>query len=117
NQTGALLYCDLDGFKDVNDTHGHDLGDRVLRVAANRLTEQIRDGDHVGRLGGDEFVIIARNVTLDEAETLAERIVGSLAEPLQVDGVSVTVTISIGVAQLGDIPVTAGPDAAALLHV
>jgi diguanylate cyclase (GGDEF)-like protein/PAS domain S-box-containing protein len=117
DQAGALLYCDLDGFKNVNDTHGHDLGDRVLRVAASRLTEQIRDGDHVGRLGGDEFVIIARHVTPGAAVTLAERIVGSLAEPLQVDGVSVAITVSIGVALLSDIPLAAGPDAAALLHV
>ena len=85
-QNGALLYCDLDGFKGVNDTHGHDFGDRVLRVAANRLTEQVRDGDRVARLGGDEFVIIAEHVSVDAGVALAERIVRSLAEPLQVDG-------------------------------
>jgi diguanylate cyclase (GGDEF)-like protein/PAS domain S-box-containing protein len=117
NPTGALLYCDLDGFKGVNDTHGHDFGDRVLRVTANRLTEQVRDQDHVARLGGDEFVIIAQNITLDAAVTLAERIERSLAEPLQVDGVTIKITISIGIAQPSDVPATAGPDAAALLHI
>lgn len=116
-QAGALLYCDLDGFKGVNDTYGHDLGDRVLRVAADRLTEQVRDRDRVARLGGDEFVIIAQHVTLDGAVALAERIERSLAEPLQVDGVTVAITVSIGVAQLSDVPSAAGPDVTALLHI
>jgi diguanylate cyclase (GGDEF)-like protein/PAS domain S-box-containing protein len=116
-QTGALLYCDLDGFKVVNDTHGHDFGDRVLRVAANRLTEQVRDRDGVARLGGDEFVIVAQEVTLDAATTLAERIVRSLAEPLQVDGSTVQITVSIGVAAFSEVSAAAGPDVAALLHI
>jgi len=114
---GVLLYCDLDGFKAVNDAHGHDFGDRVLRVAANRLTEQVRDQDHVARLGGDEFVIIAQHVTLKAAISLAQRIERSVAEPLHVDGVIVNITISIGIAQLGDVPASAGRDVAALLHL
>jgi diguanylate cyclase (GGDEF)-like protein/PAS domain S-box-containing protein len=116
-QTGALLYCDLDGFKAVNDTYGHDIGDRVLRVAANRLTEHVRDRDGVARLGGDEFVIVAQQVTLDAAVTLAERIVGSLAEPLQVDGITVQITVSVGIAPLSDVSAAAGPDVTALLHI
>jgi diguanylate cyclase (GGDEF)-like protein/PAS domain S-box-containing protein len=115
--TGALLYCDLDGFKTVNDTYGHDIGDRVLRVAANRFTEHVRDRDAVARLGGDEFVVVAQRVTLSEAITLAERIVGSLAEPLQVDGITVQVTVSVGIAPLSDVSAAAGPDVAALLHI
>jgi diguanylate cyclase (GGDEF)-like protein/PAS domain S-box-containing protein len=115
--TGALLYCDLDGFKTVNDTYGHDIGDRVLRVAANRFTEHVRDRDGVARIGGDEFVVVAQQVTLDEAITLAERIVGSLAEPLQVDGITVQVTVSVGIAPLSDVSAAAGPDVAALLHI
>jgi diguanylate cyclase (GGDEF)-like protein/PAS domain S-box-containing protein len=115
--TGALLYCDLDGFKTVNDTYGHDIGDRVLRVAANRFTEHVRDRDGVARLGGDEFVVVAQQVTLDEAITLAERIVGSLAEPLQVDGITVQITVSVGIAPLSDVSAAAGPDVAALLHI
>jgi diguanylate cyclase (GGDEF)-like protein len=114
---GALLYCDLDGFKTVNDTHGHDIGDRVLRVAANRLTEHVRDRDGVARLGGDEFVVVAHHVTLDEAIALAERIVGSLAEPLQIDGTTVQITISVGIAPLSDVSAATGPDVAALLHI
>jgi diguanylate cyclase (GGDEF)-like protein/PAS domain S-box-containing protein len=116
-QTGALLYGDLDGFKGVNDTHGHAFGDRVLRVAAQRLTEQVRDQDDVARLGGDEFVIIAQHVTLDDAVALAERIVRSLAEPIQIDGVGVQISISIGIAPLSAVPTAAGPDVAALLHI
>jgi diguanylate cyclase (GGDEF)-like protein/PAS domain S-box-containing protein len=116
-QAGALLYCDLDGFKAVNDTHGHDIGDRVLRVAANRLTEHVRDRDAVARLGGDEFVIVAQQVTLDAAVALAERIVESLAEPVQVDGITVQITVSVGIAPLSDVSGAAGPDVAALLHI
>jgi diguanylate cyclase (GGDEF)-like protein len=115
-QTGALLYCDLDGFKAVNDTHGHDIGDRVLRVAGNRLTEHVRDKDGVARLGGDEFVIVAKDVSLEAAIALAERIVASLAEPLQVDGITVQITVSVGIAPLSDVSGAAGPDVAALLH-
>jgi diguanylate cyclase (GGDEF)-like protein/PAS domain S-box-containing protein len=116
-QTGALLYCDLDGFKTVNDTYGHDIGDRVLRVAGNRLTEHVRDRDGVARLGGDEFVVVAQQVTLDEAISLAERIVGSLAEPLQIDGTTVQITVSVGIAPLSDVSAASGPDVAALLHI
>lgn len=120
-RNGAVLYCDLDGFKTVNDTHGHDLGDRVLKVAASRLTEQVRDRDAVARLGGDEFVIFAHQVSLDEAVALAERIGRSLATPVQVDGVAVHITISIGIAALNAVSlVTAaspGDDVAALLHI
>jgi diguanylate cyclase (GGDEF)-like protein/PAS domain S-box-containing protein len=115
--TGALLYCDLDGFKTVNDTYGHDIGDRVLRVAANRFTEHVRDRDAVARLGGDEFVVVAQRVTLDEAIALAERIVGSLAEPLQVDGITMQLTVSVGIAPLSDVSAAAARDVAALLHI
>jgi len=117
DQNGALLYCDLDGFKAVNDTHGHDLGDRVLTIAANRLAEQVRDRDAVARLGGDEFVIVAQHVSLGEAVALAERIGRSIAAPVQVEGVTVHITVSIGIAPLQVTAASAGPDVAALLQM
>jgi diguanylate cyclase (GGDEF)-like protein/PAS domain S-box-containing protein len=113
---GALLYCDLDGFKGINDTHGHDFGDRVLRVTASRITEQIRDRDVVARLGGDEFVIVAQQIGIDTAVALAERIRTSLAVPMQIDGVTVRITFSIGIAQLSVNQSPSGPQVAKHLH-
>jgi diguanylate cyclase (GGDEF)-like protein/PAS domain S-box-containing protein len=97
---GAVLFCDLDGFKAVNDNHGHDVGDHVLAVVAARLAEQVRDGDAVARLGGDEFVVVAEALTTAEVLALAERIEQSLAGPMVVGGVKVAVTVSIGIAVL-----------------
>ncbi len=119
-RVGAVLYCDLDGFKAVNDAHGHVAGDEVLRVVASRLVEQVRDRDAVARLGGDEFVIVAERVSLTEATDLASRIEACLAAPMQVAGVSTRVTVSIGIAALDSVPSSGGPataaDAATLLH-
>ena len=95
----AVLFIDLDGFKDINDTHGHHAGDLVLRATAQRLVNTVRDGDHVGRLGGDEFLVIAEPVTgIDEAVALAERLLAVLAEPMPIDGGVVSVKASIGIA-------------------
>lgn len=95
----AVLFIDLDGFKDVNDTHGHHAGDMVLRATAQRLVNAVRDGDHVGRLGGDEFVVIAEPVSgVDEAVALAERLVAELGEPIQIEHSRVAVRASIGIA-------------------
>jgi diguanylate cyclase (GGDEF)-like protein/PAS domain S-box-containing protein len=99
--TGAVLFCDLDGFKSVNDTYGHDVGDTVLRVVAARLTEQVRPCDTVvARLGGDEFVVLAADLTLSDAEGLAARIERCVAGPIAVGGVTVTITVSIGITPL-----------------
>jgi GGDEF domain-containing protein len=105
-----VLYCDLDGFKAVNDAHGHGAGDEVLRVVAARLVEQVRDGDAVARLGGDEFVIVAERVNVTEAADLAGRIEACLAAPMHIGGVRVQVTVSIGIAALN----SAALDSAAL---
>jgi diguanylate cyclase (GGDEF)-like protein/PAS domain S-box-containing protein len=118
---GALLYCDLDGFKSINDTHGHAFGDQVLRIVAARLTEQVRDADSVARLGGDEFVIVAARTTLAEAVALAARVERSVAAPLDVVGVAITTTVSVGIASLGDLPgdrrSSRAEDVDALLHL
>jgi diguanylate cyclase (GGDEF)-like protein len=95
----AVLFIDLDHFKDVNDGLGHQAGDTVLAEVAQRLVMHVREGDHVGRLGGDEFVVIAEPVhDIDEAVHLSERILGALAKPFAIDGSSVVVGASIGIA-------------------
>jgi diguanylate cyclase (GGDEF)-like protein/PAS domain S-box-containing protein len=106
----VVLFCDLDGFKRVNDAHGHQIGDALLRVSASRLVSAARTGDTVGRMGGDEFVVI---LTVDGGENpaavgreVAERIIRSVGEPLVLGSVEHAVTASIGicVAQSGTTP-------------
>jgi diguanylate cyclase (GGDEF)-like protein/PAS domain S-box-containing protein len=95
----ALLFIDLDNFKLVNDTLGHETGDRLLVEAATRFREVVREADTVGRHGGDEFLIIIENaVTHDAAERVARDIVHSLARPFHLRGADLQVTSSIGVA-------------------
>ncbi|WP_331272097.1 diguanylate cyclase [Motilibacter aurantiacus] len=95
---GAVLFCDLDGFKAVNDTHGHEVGDGVLRAAAQRIAAEVRETDAVGRLGGDEFVVVADGIDEPGAVGLAERIRAALAEPIVFQDVRAQVTVSIGIA-------------------
>lgn len=95
----AVLFIDLDGFKQVNDAHGHAAGDQLLSTMAKRLAKATRIGDHVGRIGGDEFVVIAEPVDgLDNAMELAARVLQSIAEPLTINGLTLSITASIGVA-------------------
>ncbi|WP_426572130.1 diguanylate cyclase domain-containing protein [Aquihabitans sp. McL0605] len=95
----AVAFLDLDGFKLVNDTYGHQTGDDVLREVARRLDAEARAGDFCARLGGDEFVIIAENVAGDAgALALGTRVAARIAEPMEVGGQTVTVGASIGVA-------------------
>jgi diguanylate cyclase (GGDEF)-like protein len=94
----ALLYIDLDGFKLINDDLGHDAGDELLRLVADRLSSGVRAGDSVVRLGGDEFVAICPpQITSGDAEGLAARIVGLLSERFQLGAYEVNVTASVGV--------------------
>jgi diguanylate cyclase (GGDEF)-like protein/PAS domain S-box-containing protein len=104
----AVVYLDLDGFKMINDTRGHEAGDRVLGEVATRLAGVVRSSDTVSRLGGDEFAILIEENqhVLDEAETLAERILQALTAPFVVDRQQVVLSASIGIA-LGDISCTA----------
>lgn len=97
----ACLYVDLDGFKPINDTLGHDAGDQMLREVAHRLTNVLRDGDEVARLGGDEFVLLTRvqPPTADEqAHAVADRALKALGSPVALDGKRATIGCSIGIA-------------------
>ncbi len=95
-----VLFMDLDGFKSINDQHGHAVGDELLCAVAKRLEGCVRSGDIVARMGGDEFVVISPNSRSDaEAQALASRIHATLAAPVQIGALSLTVGISIGMAR------------------
>ena len=94
----AVLYCDLDGFKQVNDSLGHAAGDALLVTVAQRLTEHLRPRDTAARLGGDEFAVLLEQVTPAEALATGQRLLAAVTAPVVVDGVEVVPLISIGVA-------------------
>jgi len=96
--TGALLFCDLDGFKQINDEQGHLVGDEVLSELSLRLDAVVRKEDTVGRFGGDEFVVVAFPISLSSAKALADRISTSLSQPILVNGGVLQVRVSIGIA-------------------
>jgi diguanylate cyclase (GGDEF)-like protein/PAS domain S-box-containing protein len=94
----ATFYLDLDGFKRVNDTHGHDAGDYLLVAIAKRLTAVVRPTDVVSRLGGDEFAILCEGMDERGATRLAKRIVEVVPKPIEVEGQRLSVRPSIGIA-------------------
>ena len=95
----ALLACDLDGFKSINDTYGHEVGDQVLRVAAEALRSCCREVDTAARMGGDEFALILPGVSdSNGAALVANRLIVALGEPIAVDGGSCSVGASVGIA-------------------
>ncbi len=99
DQVCGVLFCDLDGFKDVNDTLGHHTGDEVLLTVAHRIHKACRSADRVGRLGGDEFIVVLESLHHPvETGTVADRIIRSVAEPIFVGDVEVRLGVSIGVA-------------------
>ena len=95
----AVLFIDLDGFKNVNDTYGHDAGDTVLKETAKRLCSSVRGTDTVARIGGDEFLaVITELQNRDNAESIAKKMIASLAERFVIGNTSVHVSASIGIA-------------------
>ena len=95
----GVLYVDLDGFKAVNDAHGHLIGDDVLVEAAQRIAHVLRPSDTVARLGGDEFAVLCEELSDDEdAGAIAERIVHAFGEPFMVEGREVRIGASVGIA-------------------
>jgi diguanylate cyclase (GGDEF)-like protein len=101
---GAALFVDLDDFKNVNDTLGHQAGDRLLVAVAARLTTTLRDADTIGRMGGDEFVVLIDGSSVEAApELVAERLLDVMRQPFELDGATLPIAVntSIGIA-LGD---------------
>jgi diguanylate cyclase (GGDEF)-like protein len=94
----AVLFCDLNDFKPINDRFGHKAGDHVLRVVAQRLRDCTRSTDVVGRFGGDEFLVVCTDVTRASVADIVKRIDRAFAQPVQIDAVPCTVGASIGVA-------------------
>jgi len=101
-QRCLLLFLDLDGFKVINDTLGHAVGDQLLRVVSERLTSVLRASDTVARLGGDEFVVLTGSGNPDYAAQLAEKLLDQLRRPFSLSGESLSVTGSLGIAVFPD---------------
>ena len=98
----TVIFADLDGFKAVNDVHGHAAGDEVLRVVAERLAAEIRPEDLVARLGGDEFAVLCVGLAQADATALMDRLRTAVAAPIPLGGTWVDVGLSIGVADSFD---------------
>lgn len=113
DRAAAVMFLDLDHFKEINDTHGHEVGDELLKTVAWRLAGGLRAGDTVARQGGDEFVIALAEVThADDALRVAEKLATRVAQPVPVGSLSLQVTTSIGIA----LHPAHGLDAATLLR-
>ena len=94
----AVVYLDLDGFKGVNDLHGHDVGDQMLKALAQRLNTALREGDTISRLGGDEFVAVLLDVPdLNACQPILERMLAAASDPLTVGELTLPISASVGV--------------------
>ena len=110
-----MIYADLDGFKLVNDLHGHHTGDQVIRIVGERIASAARRDDLAARIGGDEFALVCAGLEADAALAIAERIISLAAEPIAVDsGAIVGIGVSVGIAMS---PTGGGGDGAELLRV
>ncbi|WNH51353.1 putative bifunctional diguanylate cyclase/phosphodiesterase [Stenotrophomonas oahuensis] len=98
----AVMFCDLDGFKAINDAYGHQLGDKLLVEVSHRVSGLLRSQDTFARLGGDEFVIVFQIDEPEDAAVVAERILASVAEPFFIDALELHVSTSIGIALYPD---------------
>jgi len=94
----AILFLDLDRFKHINDSRGHETGDELLKTVAQRIRSTVRSVDVVVRMGGDEFIVILKEVTnITQVNEAAERIIEALSRPVVINGRSLVTTVSIGV--------------------
>lgn len=102
----AVYFLDLNGFKRVNDEHGHEAGDRVLVGVAHALGDELRNGDSAARLGGDEFVVVCEQIADDEAAGfIAARLAATVARPIQLhNGAEVSMHVSVGIRRFGTTP-------------
>jgi len=108
----AVVFLDLDGFKQINDTLGHGVGDTLLKMVAERLVAAVREEDTVARLGGDEFIIALWHISgVDYAATAASRAIEAVSQPYEIEGNAVSITVSAGVSIYPD----HGEDADALI--
>ncbi len=99
----AVMFLDLDGFKQINDTHGHESGDQVLKATADRIRAEIRETDTVARIGGDEFIIILSSLPeIDIAERISSDLNRRIARPIRLDDATVSISASIGIAVYPD---------------
>jgi diguanylate cyclase (GGDEF)-like protein len=113
----GVLFCDLDGFKEVNDQHGHASGDQVLEAVSGRICSAVRGEDIVARVGGDEFVVVSIGVSDAELRRMADRLLLEIAQPIEVRGVTVAISTSIGIGQADLGHVTTTDDVDALVQV
>lgn len=99
----ALMFLDLDGFKSVNDTYGHLMGDNLLVAIAEKIKNKVRKNDIVARLGGDEFLILLSDIeSIESVKSVGIKLVEEIAKPIEIDGVSLRVTVSIGIAMFDE---------------
>nr|WP_246261148.1 sensor domain-containing diguanylate cyclase [Alteromonas ponticola] len=95
----SVMFVDLDGFKQVNDSYGHQVGDCLLQVVAKKLNSIVRENDKIGRIGGDEFIILLNEMSANElAFEIANRVINEFARPLMIKGCEVSIGVSIGIA-------------------
>ena len=99
--TGALLYIDIDGFKDINDAMGHSIGDELLKIVAERMIGIVRAADTVARLGGDEFVILLEQVSGAQAHLVAQKLLRMMEEPVRLQQQCIDCSLSIGLCVFG----------------
>jgi diguanylate cyclase (GGDEF)-like protein len=99
NAAFAVIYIDLDGFKLVNDVHGHDVGDLLLIEASHRIQQRMQQDDLVGRIGGDEFaLLIGSTPTHDDAEAMAQHLLDDIEWPFVIGEATITISASMGIA-------------------
>ena len=97
-QQVAVIFADLDRFKSVNDTLGHEIGDKLLVRVANTLLAQIREQDSIGRLGGDEFLVVMPVHNVNDVVVVVRRIIDAMAQPFEIDGIDLRTSASLGIA-------------------